>query len=333
MGDCAAPDSTPLLSIGLPVYNGARFLAEAIESLLAQDVADLELIISDNGSTDCTEQICRDAVQRDPRVRYYRSPTNRGAAWNYNTTFGLARGTYFRWAAHDDLCDRRHASACIDVLERRRDVSLAFTDVIEIDREGATIRRRSALASGDDPRLSWRVSAVLHGLTECFEVFGVARRAQLARTGLIRPSTGSDRVLMLELAMQGTLARVAEDLFFHRQHPNRSMARYADARARTAWFDPSRRRLAQAPRWRMLGQYSWVVCAGGGTVAERVIAVGPLLRWIARNGRRLGWELGGFTIRLVRELISRRSPTDSVEESSAGIRGAKARCDAAARRR
>ena len=70
----------PYVSIGMPVYNGGRFLERAIETTLAQDFDDLELVISDNGSTDATEEICRSYVATDPRVRYHRLPENRGAA-------------------------------------------------------------------------------------------------------------------------------------------------------------------------------------------------------------------------------------------------------------
>ena len=95
-----------LVSIGLPVFNGEPFLAEALDSLLAQSFSDFELIISDNASTDRTQSICESRRQRDPRVRYFRQPANRGAASNFNFVLSQATGKYFMWAAHDDLWDR-----------------------------------------------------------------------------------------------------------------------------------------------------------------------------------------------------------------------------------
>src|SRR5215813_5507947 len=85
----------PLVSIGLPVYNEERFLRETIESLLAQDFQDFELIISDNASSDGTEKICREFVVLDRRVRYERSEANRGAFVNFDRVFELASGKYF----------------------------------------------------------------------------------------------------------------------------------------------------------------------------------------------------------------------------------------------
>ncbi|MEO1397469.1 MAG: glycosyltransferase, partial [Pseudomonadota bacterium] len=92
----------PLVSLGLPVFNGADYLAEAIESILNQSLADFELILCDNASSDQTESICRSFAERDARVRYIRQARNLGAAANYNLAFEEARGTFFKWCAHDD---------------------------------------------------------------------------------------------------------------------------------------------------------------------------------------------------------------------------------------
>src|SRR6185436_17133561 len=93
----------PLLSIGLPVYNGQKFITNAVDAILAQTFADLELIICDNCSTDQTEAICRAYAAHDSRVHYYRNEQNIGATNNFNRTFSLATGKYFKWATHDDI--------------------------------------------------------------------------------------------------------------------------------------------------------------------------------------------------------------------------------------
>ncbi|HLR96223.1 MAG TPA: glycosyltransferase, partial [Jiangellaceae bacterium] len=74
----------PRVTIGLPVFNGERYLEAAIDSILAQDFQDFELLLADNASTDATLEICERAAARDPRVTVHRSEANRGAAWNYN---------------------------------------------------------------------------------------------------------------------------------------------------------------------------------------------------------------------------------------------------------
>src|SRR5688572_28337892 len=97
----------PLVSIGLPVYNGERFLSEALDSLLGQTLADFELIVSDNASTDRTAEICLAYAARDARVRYVRQQTNIGAIRNWNFVARQARGQYFKWASANDFCDSR----------------------------------------------------------------------------------------------------------------------------------------------------------------------------------------------------------------------------------
>ncbi|HYN98531.1 MAG TPA: glycosyltransferase family 2 protein, partial [Actinomycetota bacterium] len=93
----------PLVSVGMPVHNGAAFLQEAIDSVLRQDYPNLELVICDNASEDGTEAICRHAASSDPRVRYLRNGTNIGLVGNFRRTLDEARGRYFTWLAHDDV--------------------------------------------------------------------------------------------------------------------------------------------------------------------------------------------------------------------------------------
>lgn len=110
--------SLPLVSIGVPVFNGGTGLAGALDSLLAQDYHNLEIIISDNGSTDNTPEICEKYVLKDQRVKYFRSEKNRGVIWNFNRVFELSSGPYFMWAAHDDQRERFFVSACVEKLEQ-----------------------------------------------------------------------------------------------------------------------------------------------------------------------------------------------------------------------
>ncbi len=95
----------PLVSIGLPVYNGEPFLEQAINSLLRQTFENFELVISDNASTDRTAAICESHAQRDPRIRYVRQTTNIGAMANFRYVLDQARGRWFMWAAGDDFWD------------------------------------------------------------------------------------------------------------------------------------------------------------------------------------------------------------------------------------
>jgi len=88
-------NAQPLVSIGVPVFNGERFLSQTLQSLQDQDYGNLELIICDNGSTDQTPAICEEHQARDHRIRYYRNTTNLGAIQNFNRAFEIAGGRYF----------------------------------------------------------------------------------------------------------------------------------------------------------------------------------------------------------------------------------------------
>jgi len=92
----------PLVSIGMPVYNGQAYVREAIESLLAQTHHSIELIVSDNASTDDTPAIVTALARGDNRIRYCRGEVNRGVVWNFRHVLHLASGEYFMWASHDD---------------------------------------------------------------------------------------------------------------------------------------------------------------------------------------------------------------------------------------
>lgn len=95
-------DATPAVSIGMPVYNGERYIEKALGSLLAQTFTNFELIISDNASSDATQTICERYAARDPRIVYIRQNENLGASANFRHVLRRARGKLFMWAAADD---------------------------------------------------------------------------------------------------------------------------------------------------------------------------------------------------------------------------------------
>ena len=126
----------PLVSIGLPVYNGASYLSEAIDSLLAQSFCDFEIVISDNASTDDTQSICEDYAKLDRRLRYYREEINRGPYWNFNHVFELSRGIYFKWAASDDICAPEFLQRCVDALQNDLSIVCCHAWTHKIDTQG-----------------------------------------------------------------------------------------------------------------------------------------------------------------------------------------------------
>jgi len=288
--------SGPRVSIGLPVFNGERYIGAAIDSILAQDYQDFELLLADNASTDATLEICERAAARDPRITVHRSAANRGAAWNYNRVVHLARGEYFKWAAHDDLLEPAFLRRCVEVLDRRPDVSLCYTRAVDIDEASTVVHAHELPGYATAGRPHARVASVILDPSPCMESFGLTRRRQLQQTSLIGGYTGSDRTLFLELALLGRFHEVPEVLFLHRQHAERSMNQYTDARARNLWFDPSWQGRRSAPRWRLLREYVRATRRGTVRPGERAMVGLTLARWCARNLRVLTREAASFTL-------------------------------------
>lgn len=240
--------SAPRVSIGLPVYNGEDFLEEAIESILAQTFRDFELVISDNASTDATQAICEGYAQRDGRVRYHRSDTNRGAAWNYNRVFELSSGEFFKWQAHDDLCMPTFLERCLEVFDEASEgVVLVYPKTDVIDAAGKVLPQHVAeTVDARDSRPHRRLAKVLRSLNMACAVFGLIRTSALRQTRLIGRFIASDYVLLSELAMLGELREVPQVLFQRRLHPRISTYASRSSTALLQWFDPTQVRYA---RW------------------------------------------------------------------------------------
>jgi glycosyltransferase involved in cell wall biosynthesis len=250
----------PRVSVGLPVFNGEPYLAAAIDSILGQSWADLELIICDNASTDGTRQICEAAAARDPRVRYHRNPQNLGAAPNYRRTLELARGELFKWAAHDDLIRPSFIAACMAVFDADPGAVLCMPGTVVIDDQG---RERMAYDSGlvdaghDDP--ARRFAALILNRHWCTEIFGLIRTEALRLAKPYRPYNASDRVLLAELALIGRFRRLDEPLFLNRDHAGRySRAVYPDVKKALAWNESGRGGFF-LQTWTVLGAYAEMI--------------------------------------------------------------------------
>jgi hypothetical protein len=255
------------VSIGLPVYNGEKYVGEAIESFLAQTMGDFELVISDNGSTDATEQLCRRFAEQDGRIRYFRSPQNIGANANFNRVVHLSTAKYFKWAAADDCCTPQYLESCVQRLEKDPTAALCHTQTTLIDPRGRAVSpdeppRSLAYAAPIDPprRLDAlspiaRFRNVLLRTRWCFEIFGVVRREQLLSTGLQGSYYGSDKVVLAVLSLMGPFHEVPEKLFLRRCHPLQSTS-IISARARAVWSDPRNSKPVILPQWACLRGYA-----------------------------------------------------------------------------
>jgi glycosyltransferase involved in cell wall biosynthesis len=272
-----SPSRRPRVSVAVPVYNGARYVSRALDALLAQTFDDFELIISDNGSTDSTERICRDYAKRDPRVRYFRAPANNGVVWNFNRCFELTnhQSPYFTWHAADDLVAPRFLERCVAVLDADPSVVVAFGRTQIIDEQDRPVRLNDYDIDADDPRPHVRFGRAInldHRRHCAQEVYGVIRRDALARTPLYEPVVRTDSILLARLALIGRFRAVEEPLFLNREHEDRSVrlvpGQQAQTRSRLSrwigtgpvpppeFWDRALAGRITFPEWRILREYA-----------------------------------------------------------------------------
>jgi len=231
---------TPRVSIGMPVYNGQRYLDRTIASILSQSFADFELIVSDNASTDDTETICRRWAARDRRIRYERLSRNVGAAANYNHVFRRARAPYFKWAPHDDLYEPTYLARCVETLDSDSGgIVLCYTRTMLIDEDDRLLGPYEDHTDIRDPAPSQRLLHLLNIPGNwCHAIVGVIRTEALRRTRLIGPYAGSDNILLTELVLQGRFFEIPEPLFLRRVHKDSSLGADPTPEEIAAWFDP-----------------------------------------------------------------------------------------------
>ena len=241
----------PRVSVGIPVYNGARYLAVTLDAFLAQTFGDFEIIVCDNASTDGTEAIARAYAAKDRRITYVRHPANIGAAANYGSAFGHATGEYFKWAASDDLPGATLLERSVEVLDRHPEVVMTYPRTQVIDEHGTPLGPFEEELDLRHPSAAARGIQVLERVGRCNPVYGLMRPEVLRRTRLLGPFIGSDKALLFELSLHGQFREIPEELFFRRMHPG-AFSCQSDPAALTAFYTPQQPRRTIVFRWKHL---------------------------------------------------------------------------------
>jgi len=249
-------NAVPRLSVGLPVYNGEKFLAESLDSLLGQTYEDFELIISDNASTDSTPEICRRYGKQDSRIRYLVQPRNIGLVANHNLVIGQARGELFKWASDDDLYARELLGRCVAALDEYPQVVLAHSKTVLIDSVGTVQRLFDYRVAVDAVRAPERFRSMLFDGWDDYS-YGVVRTKVLRRTSLLGSHHFSDRTIITEIGLHGPFYQVPEWMYFRRDHPERAERACPTVRSRCANMDPRRANRLRNPVVRLYAEYVW----------------------------------------------------------------------------
>lgn len=275
------------VSIGVPVFNGERFLGRTLDSILAQTYSDLEIVIADNASTDHTPDICSDYARRHGRVTYVRSETNVGAAPNFNRAFEATRGEYFKWCACDDLIAPEFIARCVEVLDERPDVVVCHSKTVAID---ANDEPSDCPKNFDfDLRLSSSRPHVRFGdiinqrKPSWVFIFGLMRRGALEQTRLFCNFHSSDRNLLSECALVGKFHSLPEPMFYWRSHPEGyTDRRFANASRQAAWWGSTGHTVA--PHLRVMREYRNSILQIPLGTTQRWLCYTQIVRWLIREG-------------------------------------------------
>ena len=285
------------ISIGLPVYNGERYLEQTIDSILGQTHRDLELIISDNASTDGTEAICRRYAASDPRIRYIRQPVNQGAARNHNIVLMEATGPYYRMIGADDWMASTCLERCAAVLDEHPEVVLAWPETVMVDEEGSPMPYPTDQVWHDETPSSRLASMLVpRGRESLLEwsapQYGLARLEDFRATFRIGSYGGADTTSMVRLAVRGHWRRIPEPLFFRRQHVENSTSTRTIHEI-AVFMDPSARPGRSLPNIRRRLGFVRAVLEVPMSAAERLRCALVLVRVLTRldDARAVLWDL------------------------------------------
>lgn len=220
----------PLVTIGMPVYNEERFIDASLHSLRRLDYPNLEIVVSDNASTDGTLEICLRHAAEDPRIIVERAVENRGATANFEHVLAVARGSYFMGAGGHDLWSPGLVTECVELLEGNSSACLAFASSRWIDALGEPMPRVSGWTDtrGLDPIA--RLFTIFWG--NMHPVMGVMRIQDLRACLPIRNLAGSDLVLLSQLVLRGDFLHASRSLWSRREfrvekHHDDKLKRYA----------------------------------------------------------------------------------------------------------
>jgi glycosyltransferase involved in cell wall biosynthesis len=217
--EATAVEKAPRITVGIPVYNGEKYLRVALDALLKQTLKDFEIIICDNASTDSTQAICQEYAARDKRIRYYRNAQNIGALGNFRRVFALSSAQYFQWNSADDYFAPTYLEKCKAVLDSDPSVVLCCAKVSVIGETGNIIEESKDFQELTQASPSARFEQKFRQDHRNNTAYGLMRSEVLRTIRLLRDYTGSDNVLTANLSLYGRFHELPEYLFFRRTHP------------------------------------------------------------------------------------------------------------------
>lgn len=282
----------PLVTIGMPVYNSERHVRRALDSVLAQSYTNLEIIISDNGSTDSTHLICQEYAARDSRIRLLRNDSNKGVIANFNIVLAAASGTYFKAMSSHDAIAPTFIETGVRRLEQVRDAVLYYTVVRKIEESGELNGQYTDGFELLDSNPMDRFLRLQEKLKVNNPMYGLIRRDKLLQTGFLRPCLASDIIAMAELSLQGKFLMGTEPLMMRRIDPFRA---YTEEDYRREQAFCTGRPISNRPPMvfvRMNAEYLLACCRSSMSFQNRLQLVWFIVRNLYWARERLAQEIG-----------------------------------------
>lgn len=286
---------SPLITVGLPVYNSERFIRQSLDSLLGQTYKDFVLVISDNASTDSTADICRQYAAADSRVRYSRNDDNIGNPRNFNRVANLATTRYLKWSTADDFWDPTFLERALEVMEAHPDVALCYPKATIVDATGANpVPYDDVLhLMQDDPAA--RFVQVIETIKLAHQHLGLIRMSCLKQTHLLGKHVGSDINFLSELALYGKYYELPHRLFFRRTHKDSGSWKRGDNAHEARRYHASNQRRAPLRKWPSHLSFFRSIASSPLPMKSRVKLYRYLLRRMIWDRRNLFGELIRFS--------------------------------------
>jgi glycosyltransferase involved in cell wall biosynthesis len=269
------------VSFAVPIYNGEASIRNCLDSILAQEFTDFEVVVCDNASTDRTAEIVAEYAKLDDRIRVHRNDANIGLIGNFNRVFELTRGEYFRWIGADDWLEPQYASECVGALDADPGAILAtsyFTLNQSDGRSECREFRGEFLESERRERRFARALWFFHAGAGLFEpIYSLMRRDVLATTGRVRMAKNNDWMLAAELSLKGRFLHVPKRLFHRTWRPDF----VGDEGSLLDWFSPGRGNEISSSTSGVLRVLVEIIRAADLSPRQRASCYGAALRFCA----------------------------------------------------
>ena len=284
--------ATPAVSIGMPVYNGEKYIREALDSVLAQTYQAFELIISDNASNDRTQEICMEYAKRDARIRYVRQSSNLGGHWNFNFVAREAKGSLFTWLAHDDILMPHFLEEAVQFMSRRPKAVLVAGDFKVIDEDGAELGTEKLERIRD--HIQWNKRCVeffKYPISNVFFCIYGVMKSEICRSVFLaikepKIAAGSELPILARFAAAGEIASIPVILRKYRRHAASMYVRELAEISKRSIFHRFRIRIGKSYRLRF-DQWAVLLSSALSPSLKCAIAFKVLFYYMRRLLRRI----------------------------------------------